>query len=58
MYKRQFLSLLAASALFCGTASVSRADHHSKDIVDIAASDPSFSTLVAAIKAAGLVVAL
>jgi uncharacterized surface protein with fasciclin (FAS1) repeats len=58
MYKRQFLSLLAASALFCGTASVSRADHHSKDIVDIAASDPSFSTLVAAIKAAGLVEAL
>ncbi|MDA0145517.1 fasciclin domain-containing protein [Vibrio sp. RW] len=48
------LSVLFASLLFTAFA---HADHHGmkKDIVDVAAENGSFTTLVAAVKAAGLV---
>lgn len=48
------LSVLFASLLF---TAFSHADHHGmkKDIVDVAAENGSFTTLVAAVKAAGLV---
>ena len=58
---------VAATALFIGGAGMAaHADHHmeshdkheKKDIVDTAASNEDFSTLVAAVKAAGLVDAL
>ncbi|MCE2593663.1 fasciclin domain-containing protein [Motilimonas cestriensis] len=47
-------TLVLASFAFVATA---HADHHGmkKDIVDVAASNGSFNTLVAAVKAAGLV---
>jgi uncharacterized surface protein with fasciclin (FAS1) repeats len=48
------VSILVASFVFM---SISHADHHGmkKDIVDIAAANGSFNTLVAAVKAGGLV---
>ncbi len=51
MFRRTYLALTAA-ALMAGPA---YADGHGKDIVDIAAGDENFSTLVAAVQAAGLV---
>ena len=51
MFRRTYLALTAA-ALMAGPAF---ADNHGKDIVDIAAGNESFSTLVAAVQAAGLV---
>ncbi len=55
--KRNFLSLFIGS-IFLISTSVASADHHlagEKDIVDTAVAAGSFSTLVTAIKAAGLV---
>jgi uncharacterized surface protein with fasciclin (FAS1) repeats len=54
MLRRTCIALTAAAALMAGPA---LADGHGykKDIVDIAAGNDSFSTLVAAVKAAGLV---
>ena len=52
MFRRQLLSLTAALAL-TGTAGF--AGGHSKDIVDTAVDAGSFTTLVAAVQAAGLV---
>ncbi len=51
MFRRTYLALTAAT-LIAGPA---LADSHNKDIVDIAASTENFSTLVAAVQAAGLV---
>lgn len=51
MFRRTYLALTAAT-LIAGPA---LADGHGKDIVDIAAGDENFSTLVAAVQAAGLV---
>ncbi len=51
MIRRTLLSLTAASAL----ATVAFAGGHSKDIVDTAIEAGSFTTLVAAVEAAGLV---
>lgn len=52
MFRRTFLALTSAVAL--STASFAFADGHSKDIVDTAAGAGSFTTLVAAVQAAGL----
>lgn len=55
--KRNFLSLFISSIFFI-SSSVAMAEHHlagEKDIVDTAVAAGSFSTLVTAIKAAGLV---
>jgi uncharacterized surface protein with fasciclin (FAS1) repeats len=55
--KRNFLSLFIGS-IFLISSSVALADHHmagEKDIVDTAVSAGSFTTLVTAVKAAGLV---
>ncbi len=51
MFRRTYLALTTA-ALMAGPAF---SDGHGKDIVDIAAGDENFSTLVAAVQAAGLV---
>ena len=51
MFRRTYLALTAA-ALMTGPA---LADNHTKDIVDTAVEAGSFSTLVAAVQAAGLV---
>ncbi|MHA6266640.1 fasciclin domain-containing protein [uncultured Aliiroseovarius sp.] len=51
MFRRTFLSLSAVALL----ATPAFADNHSKDIVDTAVEAGSFSTLVAAVQAAGLV---
>ena len=51
MFRRTLLSLTAASAV----ATVAFAGAHSKDIVDTAVEAGSFTTLVAAVEAAGLV---
>ncbi|WP_371226080.1 fasciclin domain-containing protein [Roseovarius sp. 2305UL8-3] len=51
MFRRTYLALTAA-ALMAGPA---LADGHSKDIVDTAVKAGSFTTLVAAVEAAGLV---
>jgi uncharacterized surface protein with fasciclin (FAS1) repeats len=53
MNRRNFLKVSAAATLGAGLAMPSLA--MGADIVDIAASDPQFSTLVAAVSAAGLV---
>ena len=52
MIRRTFLSVLTATAL---TSSAVFAGGHSKDIVDTAVAAGSFTTLVAAVKAADLV---
>ena len=49
---RMILSVMAATVL---AALPLKADHHKKDIVAVAAGAGSFNTLVAAVKAAGLV---
>ncbi len=53
MFRRTFLALTSAAALT--TASFAFADGHSKDIVDTAIDAGSFTTLVTAVQAAGLV---
>lgn len=55
-FKSVFIALIASLAI----TFVAQAGHHKmkKDIVDVAAGNPDFSTLVAAVKAAGLVDAL
>jgi uncharacterized surface protein with fasciclin (FAS1) repeats len=52
MFRRTLLSVTAAAA-FVGTSAF--ADGHSKDIVDTAVGAGTFTTLVAAVEAAGLV---
>lgn len=53
---RRLVSAAAAGILFAASSAVTAAaDGHSRDIVDIAAGDDTFSTLVAAVTAAGLV---
>jgi uncharacterized surface protein with fasciclin (FAS1) repeats len=56
MFKK-FTAVLFFIVASVGFTSVSYADHHGmkKDIVDVAAENGSFTTLVAAVKAAGLV---
>ncbi|MDR9393735.1 MAG: fasciclin domain-containing protein [Roseovarius sp.] len=51
MFRRTFMSLTTAAML----ATPAMADNHSKDIVDTAVEAGNFETLVAAVKAAGLV---
>jgi uncharacterized surface protein with fasciclin (FAS1) repeats len=51
MIRRTFLALTAATAL----AMPAVADNHAKDIVDTAVAAGSFTTLAAALEAAGLV---
>lgn len=53
MFRRTFIALTSVAAL--SSASFALADGHSKDIVDTAVGAGSFTTLVAAVKAAGLV---
>jgi uncharacterized surface protein with fasciclin (FAS1) repeats len=56
MFRRTFIALTSAAAL--SSASMAFADHHgetTKDIVDTAVEAGSFSILVAAVQAAGLV---
>ena len=53
MFRRTFLAMTSAAAI--ASASVALADGHSKDIVDTAVGAGSFTTLVAAVQAAGLV---
>lgn len=57
MNKRQFFSAVGALALAVAMPFSAPAEpaHHEKDIVDTAVSAGSFNTLVAAVKAAGLV---
>ena len=52
MFRRTFMAATATLAL---TASTAFADGHSKDIVDTAVEAGTFTTLVAAVQAAGLV---
>ncbi len=52
MFRRTYLALTAAAALTAGSAF---AAGHSKDIVDTAVDAGNFTTLVAAVEAAGLV---
>ncbi len=52
MFRRTFLALTASVAMLSAPAF---ADGHSKDIVDTAVGAGSFTTLVAAVQAAGLV---
>jgi uncharacterized surface protein with fasciclin (FAS1) repeats len=53
MFRRTFVVLTSVAAF--STASMAFADGHSKDIVDTAVGAGSFTTLVAAVQAAGLV---
>ena len=53
MFRRTFIAVTSAAAI--ASASVAFADGHSKDIVDTAVGAGSFTTLVAAVQAAGLV---
>ena len=53
MIRRTFIALTSVAAF--STASMSFADGYSKDIVDTAVGAGSFTTLVAAVQAAGLV---
>ncbi len=57
MYKRSFLRIcsLAVLTLTLSFSAVAEPAHHEKDIVDTAVAAGSFDTLVAAVKAAGLV---
>src|SRR6056297_2634675 len=54
MFRRTYLAL-AAATLMTGLSGPAAADNHDMDIVDIAAGNGDFSTLVAAVKAADLV---
>ena len=58
MIRSKFLRTLAAAVVALGLSSGAFASHHEKDIVDTAVAAGSFKTLVAAVKAAGLVEAL
>jgi uncharacterized surface protein with fasciclin (FAS1) repeats len=49
------VAAIAVFALVASSANPVRGDHHMKDIVDTAVAAGSFETLVAAVKAAGLV---
>ena len=53
MFRRNFLAMTSAALLACN--SMVLAGGHSKDIVDTAVGAGSFTTLVAAAQAAGLV---
>jgi uncharacterized surface protein with fasciclin (FAS1) repeats len=53
MFRRTFLAVTSAATI--ASASIAFADGHSKDIVDTAVDAGSFTTLVAAVQAAGLV---
>lgn len=53
MFRRTFIALTSVAAL--STASMAFAEGHSKDIVDTAVEAGSFTILVAAVEAAGLV---
>ena len=53
MFRRNFLSITSAALL--ASTSIAFAGGHSKDIVDTAVGAGSFTTLVAAVQAAGLV---
>lgn len=53
MFRRNFLAI--SSAALIATSSMAFAGGHSKDIVDTAVEAGSFTTLVAAVQAAGLV---
>jgi prepilin-type processing-associated H-X9-DG protein len=53
MFRRTFLALTSVAAL--SSATFAFADGHSKDIVDTAVDAGSFTTLVAAVQAVGLV---
>lgn len=53
MFRRIFLAVTSAATI--ASTSVAFADGHSKDIVDTAVGAGSFTTLVAAVQAAGLV---
>ena len=53
MFRRNFLAI--SSAAMIATSSMAFAGGHSKDIVDTAVGAGSFTTLVAAVQAAGLV---
>ncbi len=53
MFRRTFIALTSAAAIT--SASFAFADGHSKDIVDTAVGAGTFTTLVAAVQAAGLV---
>lgn len=53
MFRRTFIALTSVAAL--SSATFAFADGHSKDIVDTAAGAGSFTTLIAAVQAAGLV---
>lgn len=60
---KKIFASVATAALFLGSASMAYAEHHmetadKKDIVDTAAANDDFSTLVTAVQAAGLVDAL
>jgi len=55
MIRRSFLSLTAASMLALSTVAPAFADGHGTDIVDTAVGAGNFTTLVAAVQAAGLV---
>ncbi|MEL6679925.1 MAG: fasciclin domain-containing protein [Pseudomonadota bacterium] len=54
MFRRSFIALTTAASVFA-FAGAAQADGHSKDIVDTAVDAGSFTTLVAAVQAAGLV---
>ncbi len=58
MFRSILSRSLAAAVLTLGLTTGAFADHHQKDIVDTAVEAGSFNTLVAAVKAAGLVDAL
>jgi transforming growth factor-beta-induced protein len=55
---RVFKTVLTVLALTVGIAGLAKGESMDKDIVDVAASAGSFKTLIAAVKAAGLVDAL
>ena len=54
---KKYMATIGTFAIMAlvATSAVSLADHHEKDIVDTAVAAGSFNTLVAAVKAAGLV---
>lgn len=57
---KSFFNVVFAVVVTLGLTGAAQAGHHGdkKDIVDVAAGNADFSTLVAAVKAAGLVDAL
>jgi len=55
MIRRSFLSFTTASLLALSSVAPALADGHAKDVVDTAVGAGNFTTLVAAVQAAGLV---